>query len=237
LGVFVLIVAWTMAYYWFSAPILAIETKTKPINTSTPASPSLPSPKVTTPVPSNANWGSTTPLLDIPDSFKSEIRSLKDKVTRIALEEGVPPEVPFVLWLKEAGGRRVNPSNKEGLCGFYSLVKSGKASFTPGPITSESELLAQLRLCAQEFKKRSSGISYETTSLAALGPVYMRYNGNLDCYGEPYPSWDLHPYVMNGMDKDHSNMIARDGKGGCIALKIIGAIPAHIRVGMVLREK
>jgi hypothetical protein len=178
-----------------------------------------------------------TPAMDLPENFKQEVKSLSGKVVLIAQEEGVPPEVPFVLWFKESGGRRVNPSNGEGICGFYDLRVSGTRWFTPGAI-SEEELLSQLRLCAKEFKKRSGdSVSYETIDLNVLGPIYMRYNGNIDCYGSPFVDYTFHPYVMNGWDDAHMGMIARDGQGGCVPLKIIGAIPAHVRVGMILREK
>jgi hypothetical protein len=183
--------------------------------------------------PGSVNW-QTPPLQELPPAFRAEVLALAEPVTQIAFEEGVPPEVPLVLWLKERGGHRINPQNGEGLCGFHNLVKSGEEYFRPGPI-SEGELLRQLRLCAREFKRRSSGISFETTDLNKLGPMYMRYNGNIDCHGQPFPSWKDHPYVMNGWDSSHQDMIARDGKGGCVALKIIGALPAHVRIGELLR--
>jgi len=74
--------------------------------------------------------------------------------------------------------------------------------------------------------------------LSVLGPVYMRYNGNLSCYGGKFKDWTYHPYVMNGWDDAHLNMVARTGDPDmpCIALKVIGAIPAHVRIGVYLRS-
>lgn len=174
---------------------------------------------------------------DIPVNFTYTVSDLAPQVIEIAREENVPPEVPFVLWLKESGGRPTNPSNGEGLCGFYSRVKRGVSYFTPGPI-SQSQVLAELRLCAQEFRAHAgqygSRLSFTTTDFGVLGPIYEAYNGNADCRGNAYPSWRDHPYVMNGFDADHQHMVARDGHGGCVPLSIIGALPADIRVRNIL---
>lgn len=199
------------------------------------ARPTAPAP---TPIPMEEADGQ---MQDIPAFFKTEVRSLAVQVNQIAMEENVPTAALFTLWLKESGGRRVNPNNGEGLCGFYSRVKGGIDYFQPGAI-SEAELLRQLRLCAQEFRKHAdraevgSQLSYDTTSFDVLGPTYMVYNGNIDCHGNAFASWRDHPYVMNGYDEDHDGMVARDGKGGCVSLKIIGAVPAHIRINALLLE-
>lgn len=179
------------------------------------------------------NWATTpSEMMNIPSHFRSEIMNLQDEVIAIAQEVGVPPEVPFVLWLKEAGGRRENPSNGEGLCGFHSLVNQG-AEFPPGPI-NEGELLRQLELCAEQYKARASGISFNTTDPSIIGTGYANYNGNVDCMGEPYPTWQDHPYVMNGYDSGHMNMVARlsddYGPNNCVVLSVIGAWPAHLRI-------
>jgi murein DD-endopeptidase MepM/ murein hydrolase activator NlpD len=177
-----------------------------------------------------------TPTQNIPYPFVQRITPYMDEIVAIAREEDVPPEVIFALVLKEGGQLLTNPANGEGFCGFYDLVASGQAYFTPGPV-SHAEALREFRLCAKEFKKRSSGydIHFDTTDLSLLGPVYMRYNGNIDCHGNAFASFKDHPYVMNGWDKAHTAMVARDGQGGCVALKVIGAIPAHVRIGQLLR--
>ena len=180
----------------------------------------------------------TIPLQDIPTRFETTVAEYADEVVVIAREVGVPPEVPFVLWMKEHSGTQTNPGNGEGICGFHDLVVSGQETFPPGPI-DHKETLRQLRLCAQEFKRRSGDlIIFETTDLSVLGPVYMRYNGNLSCYGGKFKDWTYHPYVMNGWDDAHLNMVARTGDPDmpCIALKVIGAIPAHVRIGVYLRS-
>ncbi len=176
-------------------------------------------------------------MMNIPAFFRTEIVSLKDKIIQIAKEVDVPPEVPFVLWLKENGGKRQNPENGEGICGFYSLVNQGEA-FPPGPI-SETELLRQLKLCAEEYKKRASSVNFDTTSPYTLGWGYAHYNGNMDCRGSPYPTWHDHPYVMNGYDSEHMNMEARkstnyDDPDNCVRLSVIGAWPAHLRISELL---
>lgn len=177
-------------------------------------------------------------MQDIPDAFKQEVIALGPQVIQIGKEENVPPSVIFTLWLKERGGQRNNPSNGEGLCGFYTRVKSGVDYFPPGPI-DEAEVLRQLRLCAQEFRKHAreyaSQLSYDTADYNVLGPIFMVYNGNIDCHGDPFPSWRDHPYVMNGYDADHQHMVARDGKGGCVPLSIIGAVPADLRIRSILQ--
>lgn len=177
-------------------------------------------------------------MMELPASYVTDVRRLAPQVIQIAREEDVPPEVIFVLKLKESGIRWINPGNGEGLCGFYDMVTvSGQNYFTPGPL-SDSQILEQLRLCAKEFKRRYPEVVYTTTDMDLLGNAYMRYNGNLDCYYNPFPSWRQHPYVMNGYDKLHMRMEARSGQGIgiCVNLQIIGAIPAHIRVGEILRE-
>jgi hypothetical protein len=184
-------------------------------------------------VPSTEPMNWATPTMGLSTDFTEKVVEFGPQVIQIAQEEDVPPEVPFVLWLKEHSGTQSNPDNGEGICGFYDLRVSGTATFPPGPISDE-ELLRQLRLCAQEFKKRSPDITYQTTDIASLGEAYMKYNGNIDCYGNPFPDYTSHPYVMNGQDAAHTGMIARDGKGGCVAMRLIGAIPAHYRVAQLL---
>ncbi len=185
----------------------------------------------------SGNWGDTpSEMMNIPGSFQSEVINLNDEVRQIAQEVGVPHEVPFVLWLKEGGGRRENPANGEGICGFYSLVNQGQ-TFPPGPI-SETELLRQLKLCAQEYKRHAPDVNFNTTDPEIIGWGYANYNGNVDCMGDPYPTWHDHPYVMNGYDADHMNMVARKGTNygpnNCIPLSVIGAWPAHLRINELL---
>ncbi len=183
------------------------------------------------------NWSETSSeMMDIPGFFKTEVSSLKDKIIPIAQEVGVPPEVPLVLWFKESGGKRENPANGEGLCGFHDLVNQGQ-TFPPGPI-SENELLRQLKLCAQEYKKRSFTVTFNTTDPDVIGWGYANYNGNVDCMGNSYPTWTDHPYVMNGYDAEHMNMVARKstdyGPDNCVTLSVIGAWPAHLRIRELL---
>lgn len=192
------------------------------------------------PAPQFQGGASTSPdMQELPAAFIEEIKLLGPQVIQIAREENVPPEALFTLWLKESGGRRVNPPNGEGLCGFYSRVQGGRDYFIPGPIT-EAEVLRQLRECAKEFhvhNRTGTQITFETTDFDVLGPTYMAYNGNLDCHGGQFASWRDHPYVMNGYDGVHQGMIARSGnkETPCVALKIIGAVPAHLRVAEILR--
>jgi len=183
------------------------------------------------------NWNETSSeMMNIPGFFKTEVASLKDKIISIAQEVGVPPEVPLVLWFKESGGKRENPANGEGLCGFHDLVSQGE-TFPPGPI-SEAELLRQLKLCAQEYKKRSFSVTFNTTDPDVIGWGYANYNGNVDCMGNPYSTWTDHPYVMNGYDAEHMNMVARKstnyGPDNCVTLSVIGAWPAHLRIRELL---
>jgi|GEM_PF-4840040 len=192
-----------------------------------------PGPGQPTPLPLDPTPG----MQELPSFFAEEVRRLGPQVNALALEQDLPPESYFVLWLKESGGRKLNPNNGEGLCGFYSKVNSGTYYFPPGAI-SDAEVLRQLRLCGEELKAHAARVGvtlhYNTSDFEQLGPVYMVYNGNIDCHGGEFASWRDHPYVMNGYDADHKGMIARDGNGGCVALKIIGAIPAHIRVNQIL---
>ena len=76
-------------------------------------------------------------MQDIPVAFAEEVKALGPQVQKIAQEENVPASTIFTLWLKESGGRRRNPANGEGLCGFYSRVKGGRGYFTPGRSTMQ----------------------------------------------------------------------------------------------------
>ena len=238
-GSAVLIVA---AYLWGTMVSMTFFTVVNPAAAAinTPPMPEVRKPDTFSPLP-GTDW--QMPLQDIPASFADKVRDLRNEVAIIAKEEGVPIEVAFALWLKESGGGDYNPENGEGLCGFYDRVKSVVDYFPPGGPLARTEVLRQLRLCMQEFKKRSNGtITFDTVDLNVLGPVYMSYNGNISCQGTAFTNWSEHPYVMNGWDAAHTSMQARSGKYDtegkmiCVNLRIIGAIPAHVRIGMILRS-
>lgn len=202
--------------------------------------PALAATPLTLPAPEFMAGASVEPgMQDIPVAFAEEVKALGPQVQKIAQEENVPASTIFTLWLKESGGRRRNPANGEGLCGFYSRVKGGRGYFTPGPI-DDAEILRQLRECAKEFhvhNRTGTPVTYQTSDFDVLGPIYMAYNGNIDCHGGSFASWRDHPYVMNGYDSTHQHMVARDGQGGCVPLSIIGAVPADLRIRNLLAGK
>ncbi len=144
----------------------------------------------------------------------------------VAYQEDVPPEVPLVLWYKEAGLREENPGNCEGIMGFYSAVRSGELPcFPPGPI-SPAEVAYQLQLGARTFKSYCPDVSFDTHDPTLLKRCYLYYNAGPGSRADP----DTSAYVMNNYDAAHQNMIHTDISGRSIRLQATGAWPVHLSI-------
>ncbi|MGC9399608.1 MAG: hypothetical protein ACP5HM_10795 [Anaerolineae bacterium] len=144
----------------------------------------------------------------------------------IAYQEDVPPPVPLVLWYKEGGLREENPPNCEGIMGFYTAVRSGEMPcFPTGPISPE-EVVYQLRLGAQTFKRYCPEVEFTTQDPALLKRCYLYYNAGPGSRADP----DRSAYVMNGYDVHHQNMIHTDISGRATRLQILGAWPVHLAI-------
>lgn len=147
---------------------------------------------------------------------------------QIGREIDVPREVPLVLWFKEAGMQAENPSLCTGIIGAYDLVQSGELPcFEPGPI-GDLAVRAQLKIAAQEFKKRCPDIRYETQRAALIKKCYFAYNAGVTA--AETLDVDRSAYVMNGFDAAHQNMVYEDIVLGTVRVKQLGAWPAHLAI-------
>ena len=144
----------------------------------------------------------------------------------IARDVDIPREVPLVLWFKESGMEAVNPELCTGIIGAYDLVRSGeRPCFEPGPITN-LEVTEQLRIGAQEFKKRCTDITYYTIDSEVIKRCYFAYNAGVGAAQRL--SADTSAYVMNNYDASHTNMIYSDIVLGTVQMQQTGAWPTHI---------
>ena len=150
----------------------------------------------------------------------------------IARKTDIPREVPLVLWFKENSLQAVNPELCTGIMGAYDLVRSGEhPCFTPGPI-SDIEVVEQLMIGAQEFKKRCPEITYWTHTPATIKRCYFAYNAGVGAASRLDP--DQSAYVMNNYDEAHTNMIYSDIELGTVQVTSLGAWPAHLAIQSLL---
>jgi hypothetical protein len=144
----------------------------------------------------------------------------------IARKADIPREVPLVIWFKENSMQVVNPELCTGIMGTYDLVRSGAhACFTPGPI-SDLEVVEQLAIGAEEFKKRCPDISYWTQDPEKIKRCYFAYNAGTVAAARLDPEESA--YVMNNYDAAHANMVYTDVELGTVQVTSLGAWPTHL---------
>ncbi|MCL4263570.1 MAG: peptidoglycan DD-metalloendopeptidase family protein [Anaerolineae bacterium] len=163
---------------------------------------------------------------DLPRDIQATAVQWAPVADSIARSVDIPREVPLVLWFKENSMLAVNPANCTGIMGAYDLVRSGAhPCFTPGPI-ADLEIHAQLRIGAEEFKKRCPEITYFTQDSATIKKCYFAYNAGMGAARRL--DADDSAYVMNLYDAAHTNMIYSDIELGTVEMKTLGAWPAHL---------
>lgn len=154
---------------------------------------------------------------------------------RIARDVDIPREVPLVLWWKENAMLAVNPDSCTGIIGAYDLVRSGEHDcFTPGPI-SDIEVLAQLTIAANEYKKRCPDITYFSQDPEVLKSCYFAYNAGMGAAARLDANQSA--YVMNQYDAAHQDMIYSDVELGTVVVKQLGAWPAHLAMQSVVTSQ
>jgi hypothetical protein len=169
---------------------------------------------------------------DLPREIQTTAVQWAPIADSIARSVDIPREVPLVLWFKENSMLAVNPENCTGIMGAYDLVRSGThPCFTPGPISNQ-EVAAQLRLGAEEFKKRCPDITYFTQEPETIKSCYFAYNAGMGA-AERLDA-DESAYVMNLYDAAHTNMVYSDIELGTVQLKTLGAWPAHLAFQSVI---
>ena len=152
----------------------------------------------------------------------------------VARRNGIPREVPLVLWYKEAGMEAVNPTLCTGIIGAYDLVQSGeRACFAPGPI-SDIEVAEQLAIAGREFKKRCPEIKYDTQNPDLIKRCYFAYNAGVGA--ALTQDFDQSAYVMNGFDAEHQNMLYQDVVLGTVRVQQLGAWPVHLAMQGMTRS-
>lgn len=153
----------------------------------------------------------------------------------IAQRSDIPPEIPLVLWYKEAGMEAINPTLCTGIMGAYDLVQSGeRPCFDPGPI-NDLQVTEQLVIGAQEFKKRCPEIHYGSQNPDLIKKCYFAYNAGVGA-AQVQDANDS-AYVMNGFDAEHQNMLYQDIVLGTVRVQQLGAWPVHLAMqGMTRNE-
>ncbi len=164
----------------------------------------------------------------LPRSIQSEVIKWAPISDTIARKANIPREVPLVLWYKENSMLAENPDSCTGIIGAYSLVRSGEyPCFTPGPI-SDIEVVEQLTLAAQEFKKRCPDINYYTQNPEMIKSCYFAYNAGVGAASRLDANNSA--YVMNNFDEAHRDMIYSDIELGTVVVEQLGAWPTHLAV-------
>ncbi len=162
----------------------------------------------------------------LPNSTQNTALKWAPIADRIARNADIPREVPLVLWFKENSMLAVNPESCTGIIGAYDLVRSGaRPCFTPGPI-SDLEVVEQLTIAAEEFKKRCPEITYYTQNPELIKRCYFAYNAGAGAAARLDPNQSA--YVMNNFDEAHTNMVYSDVELGTVIVKQLGAWPAHL---------
>lgn len=163
---------------------------------------------------------------DLPRDIQTTAVQWAPIADSIARSVDIPREVPLVLWFKENSMLAVNPANCTGIMGAYDLVRSGAhPCFTPGPI-SDLEVQKQLRIGAEEFKKRCPEITYYTQDPETIKTCYFAYNAGMGAAQRLDANQSA--YVMNLYDAAHTNMVYSDIELGTVVMKTLGAWPAHL---------
>ncbi len=162
----------------------------------------------------------------LPEHIQATTLQWAATADKIARDVDIPREVPLVLWFKESGMEAVNPDLCTGIIGAYDLVRSGeRPCFEPGPIT-KIEVAEQLRIGAEEFKKRCADITYYTIDAEIIKRCYFAYNAGVGA-SQRYDA-DTSAYVMNNYSADHRNMIYSDIVLGTVQMEQTGAWPTHL---------
>lgn len=152
----------------------------------------------------------------------------------IARKNGIPREVPLVIWYKEAGMQAINPTLCTGIIGAYDLVQSGdRPCFTPGPI-NDLQVTEQLAIAGREFKKRCPEVRYDTQNPDLIKRCYFAYNAGVGA--SLTQDSDQSAYVMNGFDADHQNMLYEDVVLGTVHVQQLGAWPVHLAMQGMTRS-
>jgi len=162
----------------------------------------------------------------LPDHIQATTLKWAAVSDNIARDLDIPREVPLVLWFKESGMQAVNPELCTGIIGAYDLVRSGeRPCFEPGPI-SDLEVAEQLRIGAEEFKKRCTDISYHTVSAEHIKRCYFAYNAGVGA--SQRLDANSSAYVMNNYNQAYQNMIYSDIVLGTVRMEQTGAWPTHL---------
>lgn len=163
---------------------------------------------------------------DLPVTIQETVLEWATIADFVARTVDIPREVPLVLWFKENSMLAVNPESCTGIIGAYDLVRSGEhPCFSPGPIT-DLEVATQLRIGAEEFKKRCPNITYLTQDPDTIQTCYLAYNAGTGAAARLDPTESA--YVMNNYDTAHTNMIYSDVELGTVRVTALGAWPTHL---------